>query len=61
MQDLENHMIKMEKAGAVVLLDNEEMEKILNREKLSNFCSQNYVEKESSKRSKRKLLRSVMR
>ena len=52
LQDLENHMIKMEKSGAIVLLDNEEMEKILKGEKLSNFCSQNYVEKQSSKRSK---------
>ena len=52
LQNLEDHMIKMEKAGAVVLVDKQEMEQILNGQSLSNFCSQNYVEKSSSKRSK---------
>ena len=52
LQNLEDHMIKMEKAGAIELVDKQEMEKILNGKSLSNFCSQNYVEKMTSKRSK---------
>ena len=52
LQNLEDHMIKMEKAGAIELVDKQEMEQILNGKRLSNFCSQNYVEKLTSKRSK---------